>query len=82
MDRLAALKCLGHWVGDVHQPLHLSVKDDRGGNAIEEQGPCAENLPAVWHTCIIERMPGRDIRHIASEFRLHVTAADRAAETH
>ena len=28
--RLAALKFLGHWVGDVHQPLHVSFKDDRG----------------------------------------------------
>ena len=28
--RLAALKFLGHWVGDVHQPLHVSFKDDSG----------------------------------------------------
>jgi hypothetical protein len=38
MDTLAALKYLGHWVGDVHQPLHVSFQDDRGGNAIDEQG--------------------------------------------
>jgi S1/P1 Nuclease len=30
-EKLAALKYLGHWVGDVHQPLHVSFKDDRGG---------------------------------------------------
>src|SRR5262249_51986687 len=30
-DRLIALKFLGHWVGDIHQPLHVSFKDDRGG---------------------------------------------------
>ena len=47
MDRLAALKYLGHWVGDVHQPLHVSFKDDRGGNAILEQGPCRGDLHAV-----------------------------------
>jgi S1/P1 Nuclease len=31
-ERLEALKYLGHWDGDVHQPLHLSFQDDRGGN--------------------------------------------------
>ena len=37
-DRRVALKYLGHWVGDVHQPLHVSFKDDRGGNAILGKG--------------------------------------------
>jgi hypothetical protein len=77
-DRLAALKFLSHWVGDVHQPLHVSFKDDRGGNAVLEQGPCANDLHAVWDTCIIERKLGRDIRHIAGEFRARVTEAERA----
>ena len=81
MDRLAALKYLGHWVGDVHQPLHVSFKDDRGGNAIDAQGPCAENLHAVWDTCIIERKLGSDIQHMASELRARVTAAERVAWT-
>ena len=80
-DRLAALTFLGHWVGEVHQPRHVSVKDDRGGNAINEQGPCAENLHAVWDTCIIERKLGNDIRHIASELRSRVTEAERTAWT-
>jgi S1/P1 Nuclease len=31
VDRLIALKSLGHWVGDIHQPLHVSFADDRGG---------------------------------------------------
>src|SRR5271168_2644961 len=31
-DKLIALKFLGHWVGDIHQPLHVSFEDDRGGN--------------------------------------------------
>ncbi len=46
-EKLAALKFLGHWVGDVHQPLHVSFKDDKGGNDIHEEGPCADNLHAV-----------------------------------
>jgi len=47
---------LGHWIGDLHQPLHLSFKDDRGGNLIDKSGTCsAGNLHAVWDKCIIER---------------------------
>jgi S1/P1 Nuclease len=81
MEKLTALKYLGHWVGDVHQPLHVSFTDDRGGNAIDEQGPCADNLHAVWDTCLIARTLGRDVRHIAGELRSRVTAAERAAWT-
>ena len=36
--KLASLKFLGHWIGDVHQPLHVSFADDRGGNVIRESG--------------------------------------------
>src|SRR5882724_4711600 len=79
--KLASLKFLGHWVGDIHQPLHVSFADDRGGNAIVEQGPCGDDLHAVWDTCIIERKLGRDIRHIASELRSRVTDTERAAWT-
>ena len=32
--RAEALFFLGHWVGDIHQPLHISYTDDRGGNDI------------------------------------------------
>jgi hypothetical protein len=37
-ERLEALKYLGHWVGDVHQPLHVSFEDDRGGNEVGVSG--------------------------------------------
>jgi hypothetical protein len=29
-EKLTALKFLGHWVGAVHQPLHVSFKDVPG----------------------------------------------------
>src|SRR5262245_16519374 len=46
--KLASLKFLAHWVGDIHQPLHVSFADDRGGNFIRASGPCANgNLHAV-----------------------------------
>jgi hypothetical protein len=76
-EKLAALKFLGHWVGDVHQPLHVSFKDDRGGNEIDEEGPCANNLHAVWDTCIIRRKLGTNLQRIAADLRASVTAAER-----
>jgi hypothetical protein len=78
-DKLEALKFLGHWVGDVHQPLHVSFQDDRGGNRIGETGPCRGSLHAVWDTCIIETQLGTEIESIASALLGTVTAEDRAA---
>lgn len=53
LDRAHALKSLGHWVGDIHQPLHVSYEDDRGGNKIRNCGVCASgDLHAVWDSCI------------------------------
>jgi len=57
-DRALALIYLGHWVGDLHQPLHVSFKDDSGGNKIlkERGGICsAGNLHSMWDKCILER---------------------------
>jgi hypothetical protein len=33
-QKLASLKFLGHWVGDIHQSLHVSIEDDGGGKSI------------------------------------------------
>ena len=47
-DQLRLLKSLGHWVGDVHQPLHVSFDDDRGGNLVAIAGPRTKaNLHSV-----------------------------------
>jgi hypothetical protein len=57
-EKLLALKFLGHWVGDIHQPLHVSYADDRGGNYILVEGVAGckrkgqTKLHAVWDTCI------------------------------
>jgi len=62
--RKLALAFLGHWVGDVHQPLHVSFEDDRGGNEINAKSLCAsedygsKNLHAVWDVCLVEQPRG------------------------
>ena len=61
MDRAYALFEMGHFVGDLHQPLHVSFADDKGGNGIDARvtGGCghfgyrAENLHGVWDNCIL-----------------------------
>lgn len=61
-DRVFALMALGHWIGDIHQPLHISFADDRGGNGILAMlaGRCGtsryrvENLHGVWDNCLLE----------------------------
>jgi len=64
---LESLKFLGHWVGDIHQPLHVSFADDRGGNFIRESGPCENSLHTVWDTCIIEKKLGMDPQTVARD---------------
>jgi hypothetical protein len=55
-ERRDALKFLVHFVGDVHQPLHASPLDDRGGNdyqlSYRGQG---SNLHAVWDGLILQQ---------------------------
>lgn len=61
-DRVFALMAVGHWIGDIHQPLHISFADDKGGNAIKARviGGCGTssyrpgNLHAVWDGCLLE----------------------------
>lgn len=66
-DRLVALKFLGHWVGDIHQPLHVSFADDRGGNMIQVNGECTHNLHATWDTCLVESAVGPDVADAATD---------------
>ena len=57
-NKRMALKFLGHWVGDIHQPLHVSYSDDRGGNDILllRGIGCERKLHDVWDNCIPEDM--------------------------
>lgn len=54
--RANALRFLGHFVGDIHQPLHAGYREDYGGNLIKVQwfGKDAR-LHRVWDREIAER---------------------------
>jgi S1/P1 Nuclease len=77
-EKLEALKFLGHWVGDVHQPLHVSFEDDRGGNRVKTQGSSCDTLHAVWDRCLVEERLGMHPVALAAELRADITDEQRA----
>ena len=89
--RAEALKWVGHWFGDVHQPLHISFEDDRGGNSIGVTGSCGgahASLHGTWDSCIIRQRifphggdPIANADTVAAELDGAVTAAQRKAWT-
>ena len=54
-DRVFHLKLLIHMIGDLHQPMHASRAEDKGGNDIQVQwfGE-GSNLHRVWDKNLIE----------------------------
>jgi hypothetical protein len=56
-SRLKALKYVVHFFADVHQPLHGSFSDDRGGNKYQLQfDGRGSNLHRVWDTELINQV--------------------------
>lgn len=83
-DRAEALFFLGHWVADVHQPLHVSYSDDHGGNDVAPiRGGfyTSEDLHAVWDSGIVATAASRDggWRSYAGHLAARITAAERTA---
>ena len=55
-QRLEALKYLVHFIGDVHQPLHASKNQDRGGNEVPVMFMGSQtNLHAIWEPASLSR---------------------------
>jgi hypothetical protein len=63
------LKILFHLMGDLHQPLHVGYKSDKGGNDIKVtfKGK-TENLHHIWDSGIIEykNITFKDVQHLYS----------------
>lgn len=54
-DKVFYLKMLVHLIGDLHQPMHIGQREDKGGNTIQVQWfGKGTNLHAVWDTKMIE----------------------------
>jgi hypothetical protein len=58
-ERLQAFSFLVHFVGDMHQPLHMGDKADRGGNDVRAafgfKAPDRMNLHWIWDGDLAER---------------------------
>lgn len=60
-DRAMALRLLIHMLGDIHQPLHTSDNNDRGGNSVKvrlEAGKRQYSLHEVMDTALIKQLVG------------------------
>ncbi|PCE63537.1 S1/P1 nuclease [Sediminicola luteus] len=54
-DKAFYLKMLVHFIGDLHQPMHVGRPDDKGGNTIQLQWHGrGSNLHKVWDTNMID----------------------------
>lgn len=54
-DKIFHLKLLVHFVGDLHQPLHVGIAEDRGGNRFQVRWfDKGTNLHRVWDEHLIE----------------------------
>ena len=80
-QRLDALKFLGHWVGDIHQPMHVGFRDDRGGNRIGERGTSCSSLHSVWDTCILTKGMSDDAMQNAARLGDEIAASQPAGWT-
>ena len=54
-DKEFYLRMLVHFIGDLHMPLHVGLKEDKGGNSFKVKWFGKQtNLHSVWDTKIIE----------------------------
>lgn len=72
-----ALFFLAHFVGDLHQPMHVSYADDWGGNKTKVSffGKPA-NLHGIWDYGIIEHLIGNDWKGWGDQLASKASAAD------
>ncbi|XP_074587712.1 endonuclease 2-like [Curcuma longa] len=64
-----ALLFLSHFMGDIHQPLHVGFTSDRGGNTIDIRWFRRKSeLHSVWDKEIIETAEDRFYENVVEEF--------------
>ncbi len=74
--RKEALMYLIHFVGDVHQPLHLGNARDRGGNKIRVNFKGQPtNLHALWDGKLIH-LAGKSLLQYSRDLSLRTTASE------
>ena len=79
-ERLLALKYLLHFVGDVHQPLHASDHEDRGGNCVRISlgDQRTSNLHSYWDTGVLQPL-GSDPQAAAATLNARISPSQAQA---
>jgi hypothetical protein len=79
-ERLLALKFVLHFAGDIHQPLHDSDNQDKGGNCVllNLGGPRQVNLHSYWDTVVVRDL-GENPETLAGTLAGRITPEERAA---
>jgi hypothetical protein len=80
-ERLMALKFVLHFVGDIHQPLHSSDHEDRGGNDVKVMADgithhSRDELHGYWDTQFVEGIASSPAA-LATKLIPEITAADQ-----
>ena len=71
-ERAKALSFVVHFVGDVHQPLHASYRDDKGGNDFQVRWHGrGTNLHHIWDSTLLNAT-GLDYRALADRLATDV----------
>ena len=71
-QKIDALKFVVHFVGDLHQPMHVSRAEDKGGNTVQlNYDGQGTNLHSLWDSKLIEHT-GLDYQQLAEKCD-HVT---------
>lgn len=69
-DRLEALEEVVHFVGDLHQPLHVTDNGDRGGNEVPVIFSGENiNLHRIWDTELVVQAVGRSEQSAEAQLR-------------
>jgi len=67
-EKAIALKFLVHFIGDAHQPMHVSRAEDKGGNSIQVQfNGQKSNLHSLWDSGLISR-EGKSFDQMAKDY--------------
>jgi hypothetical protein len=79
-ERRTALLFILHFVGDIHQPLHSSDDNDRGGNnkSVTAVGVGSGKLHGFWDTQFVTRQAPGEVA-LANKLLANITDAQRAA---
>jgi len=66
-QKIEALKFIIHFIGDLHQPMHVSREEDKGGNTIQvNYAGVGTNLHALWDSKLLDHL-GLDDQQLAQK---------------